>query len=90
MTNFTLNDKVYNVLKWLAILALPVIGTFYSTIASIWGLPYADEISKTCNALGTLIGALIGVSHLNLKSELDAEPEYVTEDIKSDDPEAQG
>lgn len=88
--NFVLNDKVYNVLKWLAILALPAIGTFYFTLASIWGLPYADEISKTCNALGTLIGVLIGVSSLNLKSEKDAETEYVTEDIKSEDTEAQG
>lgn len=88
--NFVLNDKVYQVLKWVAILALPALGTFYFTLASIWGLPYADEVSKTCNALGTLIGVLIGVSQLNLKSELDPETVYVGEDIKSEDTEANG
>ena len=46
-----MSNKVYDVLKWIAIIFLPAIAFFYSTIAGIWGLPYGDEISKTFFAL---------------------------------------
>lgn len=59
-----LNDKIYNVLKWVAVLALPAFGTFYTFLAPVWGWPYSDEIGKTVLAVSTLIGTLIGVSTL--------------------------
>lgn len=55
-------DKVYDVLKWIALIALDAIGVFYSTIADIWGLPFGEPVLKTCAALSLLVGALIGVS----------------------------
>lgn len=55
-------NKVYDVLKWIALIALDAIGVFYSTIADIWGLPYGEPVLKTCAALSLLLGALIGVS----------------------------
>ena len=85
-----LNDKVYKVLKWLALIALPAIGTFYSTIGAIWNLPYTAEVAKTLQALGTLVGILIGVSALNLKPEKDAETEYIEEEPTKASDEAQG
>ena len=57
-----LSDKVYKILKWIALIALPAIGTFYSTIGAVWNLPYTAEVAKTLQAVGTLIGVLIGVS----------------------------
>lgn len=64
-----LNNKLYDVLKWVALIALPALGVFYFTIAKIWGLPYGAEITATIDALALLIGTLIGVSHLNIKKE---------------------
>jgi len=61
-----LNDKVYNVLKWIALIALPATAVLYGTIAKIWGLPYGTEIPATINAVGVFIGVLIGVSHYAL------------------------
>lgn len=55
-------DKVYDILKWVALIALDAIGVFYSTIADIWGLPFGEPVLKTCAALSLLVGALIGVS----------------------------
>ena len=55
-------DKVYNWLKWVALIALDAVGVFYSTMAEIWGLPYGEPVLKTCAALSLLLGALIGVS----------------------------
>lgn len=65
----TLPDKVYNVLKWVGLIVLPAIGTCYRVIAGAWGLPYSDAVATTLDALGTLIGAIIGVSALSYKSE---------------------
>ena len=64
-----LNDKVYNVLKWLCLIALPAIAVFYAVIAKIWGLPFVTEIPATINAIAVLIGSLIGISHMTIKKE---------------------
>jgi hypothetical protein len=64
-----LPDKVYNILKWVCLIALPAFAVFYAVIAKIWGLPYEAEIPATINAVAVLIGALIGVSHLTIKKE---------------------
>lgn len=57
-----MSNKLYDVLKWIALVALDAVGLFYSTIASIWGLPYGDQVLETCVALSVLLGALVGVS----------------------------
>ena len=62
-------DKLYDVLKWVCLIALPTLAVFYAIIAKIWGLPYESEIPATINAVAALIGGLIGVSHLAIKKE---------------------
>jgi hypothetical protein len=60
-----LNDRTYTWLKWICMVLLPAIGTFYVAMAGTWNLPYADEISKTSQALALFIGAIIGISTAN-------------------------
>lgn len=57
-----LPDKLYDILKWCVCILLPAIGTFYVAMAGTWQLPYADEVSKTTQAVALFLGALIGVS----------------------------
>ena len=38
---FELNDKVYDVLKWLALIALPALAVLYNVLAGVWGWPCA-------------------------------------------------
>lgn len=57
-----LSDKVYDALKWIALIALDAIGVCYKTLAAVWGWPYGDEVMTTAAALSVFIGALIGVS----------------------------
>lgn len=68
-----ISNKVYDILKWIALVVLPAIGTFYFAIASIWGLPYAEQVVGTITAIDTLLGALIGVSSVNYNKERDDE-----------------
>lgn len=57
-------DGVYDVLKWICLIALPAIGVFCSVVLPVIGVP--DETTKVVTtiiyAVATLIGALIGVS----------------------------
>lgn len=57
-----MNNKVYDVLKWIAQILLPAIGTLYFAIASIWGLPYAEQIVGTITAVDAFLGAILGIS----------------------------
>lgn len=68
-----MNDKVYNILKWIAQLLLPAIGTLYFALAGIWGFPYAEEIVGTITAVDTFLGVVLGLSsmtyHKNNKTQ---------------------
>lgn len=68
---FLLNDKVYDVLKWLALIALPALAVLYNVLAGVWGWPYAQEVSTTINAVIAFIGTLIGISTAAYKKEKD-------------------
>lgn len=57
-----MSNKVYDVLKWVALIALDAFGLFYSTLATIWGLPFGDQVLYTTSALAVLLGTLLGVS----------------------------
>lgn len=56
------SDKLYNILKYIAMIALPALALFAQTIFAIWGLPYGEQISATIVAINALLGALIGIS----------------------------
>ena len=57
-----LGNKAYDILKWVALICIPALATFYCALAPVWGWPYADQISKTANAVCVLLGALLGIS----------------------------
>ena len=57
-----LSDKMYNTLKWIAMIVLPAMGTLYFALASIWGLPYGEEIVGTVTAIDAFLGAILGIS----------------------------
>lgn len=66
---YLLNDKVYEVLKWAGLIAFPAIATFIGVIGAVWGWHDTDAIVTTLNAIGVLIGGLIGVSHATAKTD---------------------
>ena len=70
---YLLPDRVYTVLKWLGLIALPTIAWCINVIAPAWGLPYTDQIVTTVNAIGTLIGILIGASAIKASKTQDVE-----------------
>lgn len=64
-----MSNKVYDVLKYVALVALPGLATFYGIIAAIWGLPFAEQIPATIAAVETLLGTLLCISSAKYKKE---------------------
>lgn len=62
-----LSNEAYDVLKFIAQIVLPALGTLYFALASIWGLPYGEQIVGTITAIDAFLGALLGVSTANYK-----------------------
>ena len=57
-----LSNKIYDLLKWIALIVLPAVGALYFALAKIWGFPYAAEIVGTISAVDAFLGALLGIS----------------------------
>jgi len=57
-----LDERAYKILKYIAQIVLPAVGTLYFALAGIWGFPYGEEIVGTITAVDTFLGVLLGIS----------------------------
>ena len=66
-----LNDKVYDILKWIAIIFFPAVVTLAETVLPVYGVS-ADIIkivTVTCGCIGVFIATLIGASSITIANE---------------------
>lgn len=63
--NFKMENDTYDFLKYIALIALPAIGTAYFGLAQIWGFPYGEQIVGTITVIDTLLGTLLQISTSN-------------------------
>lgn len=67
-----LNNKLYDVLKWICMIVSPAFCTLLVTLASLWGWAIPIEaIVGTITAVTTFIGVLIGISTHNYNKEVE-------------------
>ena len=64
-----LTNKVYDVLKWIALIAMPALATLYIALAGIWGFPFAEEVVGTITAVDVFLGTLLGISTYKYNKE---------------------
>lgn len=57
-----MSDKVYDILKYIAQIALPALGTLWYALATIWHWPYVEEILGTITAVDACLGVLLKIS----------------------------
>lgn len=62
-----MNNKLYDVLKWIAMYLLPALGTLYFALSGIWGLPFGEEIVGTLTAVDAFLGVVLGISNATYK-----------------------
>lgn len=62
-----MSNKVYDVLKWIALIVFPAVIALYSTLSGIWGWPYGDQITGTLAALEIFLGTVLQISNTKYK-----------------------
>lgn len=67
-----LENRVYDVLKWVALIALPAFATLVSVVLPLWNI--CDEsmtaaIVGTITAVATFLGTLLGVSTMKYNKQ---------------------
>lgn len=70
-----MSNKVYDILKWIALVVLPAIATLYFALSGIWGLPYGEQIVGTITAIDTFLGAILGISNIQYKKNIEEKEE---------------
>lgn len=57
------NNKVFDALKWVNLIAIPALATAYSQLASVFNWPYGDQVARVAVIVSTLLGTLLGISN---------------------------
>lgn len=66
-----LSNSTYDILKYIAQIVLPALGTLYFALSQIWGLPYGEQIVGTITAIDAFMGALLGISSAQYYKEME-------------------
>jgi hypothetical protein len=69
-----MSNKIYDILKWVAQILLPAIGTLYFALASIWGFPYGEQVVGSITAIDTFLGVCLGISNYTYSKTNDSSP----------------
>lgn len=64
-----MSNKVYDILKAIAMVILPGIGTLYFALSGIWGLPYGEQVVGTIAAVDTFLGGLLQYASAKYEKE---------------------
>lgn len=81
-----MTNKTYDLLKWVALIALPAVVTFVAAVGEIWGLPYTAQIAATIAAVDALLGACLQVSSANYTDKsYDDDADDIRDDIEAGD-----
>lgn len=75
-----MNNKLYDYLKWAALIALPALATFVSAVLPAYGVENTETIVLTITSVGTLLGTLLGVSNIQYKKQEVPDEEYEDEE----------
>ena len=61
------SNKVFDILKWIAIVALPALSTFFIALGPIIHWESASTVAQIITAVATLLGTLLGISAIQYK-----------------------
>ena len=64
-----MSDKVYDILKYVALIGIPAVLTFYGVVGATLSIPYTQEVLTIGAAFDTMLGTLLGISNANFKKE---------------------
>lgn len=66
-----MSNKVYDVLKWLAMIFLPAAITLFGVIGKTLGVQYTDTVLTIAVAVNTFLGSILGISNSAYKKRIE-------------------
>lgn len=69
---FKMCSRTYKILKFIAQIILPALGTLYFALSSIWGpkyFPCAEQVVGTITAIDAFLGTILGISSASYQKE---------------------
>lgn len=64
-----LPDSVYDRLKWLVLVVVPALTTFYKVLDTVFGWGYAEIVMTISVAACACLGAILGISTAQYNKE---------------------
>ncbi|NEG90615.1 phage holin [Bifidobacterium aerophilum] len=62
--DWLIHSRVYDILKWVALIVLPALATLVQALGPVWGWTWADPAATSITAVALAVGVIIGASHL--------------------------
>lgn len=56
---WSMNNKVYDILKDVALVWMPTAITLYGVLSATWGFPYGEQILATLTGINAALGAIV-------------------------------
>lgn len=60
-----MKNTTYDILKYISLIIVPAIATFFGVIGEAWTIPNTEKIVITINALSVLLGTIINKASSN-------------------------
>lgn len=57
-----IKDSVYDILKWLVMIVIPALTTFYAVLDNIFKWGFAEIVTTISAAFCACLGAILGIS----------------------------
>lgn len=54
-----MKNTTYDILKFVALIVVPAVATFFGVIGDAWQIPNTEKIVITINAVSVLLGSII-------------------------------
>lgn len=64
-----LSNRAYDILKWLTIVVIPSVTTFYVVLDNLFKWGYAEIVATISAALCACIGSILGISTVQYYKE---------------------
>lgn len=66
-----MSNKLYDSLNATVKIVLPAVGTLYFTIASVWGLPYGEQVVGSIAGITTFLGVVLSIAKKAWSADMD-------------------
>ena len=66
-----MSNKVYDTLKWIALVFIPALITFYGVIGNVLNIPYTEIVLTIMCAFDVFMGSLLGISTTKYNKRVD-------------------